>query len=671
MRTIPRFPWRARALHLAGLAALVAGCSAPLLRHRGTESNLPPSGKPSWTLVPPSTDASGPQASAPEISFQRQIPTDPEFDENYPRVDEFLEVFRTEKRAFFQHALERSRKYLPRMTRIMEEEGLPQELAYLPLIESGFHTGAVSRAGAVGPWQFIRGTGRRYGLRIDRYVDERRDPVKSTRAAAHYLRDLYEMFGSWHLSLAAYNTGEERIARIKDRNGAETFWEMTERGYLHPETDDYVPQFLAALQIARAPREHGFEEPHTDPFEYDLVKIDRSLPLRQLARLAGVEPREVLELNPALVRGVTPPDRGGYRLRVPKGTKEQFAIAYERLLRDLSSVVARAETVRERAYRVRPGDTPAAVARRFGVSVAALMRANGWTNARRIRPGMQVRVPGPNGSRAELQPNRRQATAARGQGGRPDRYATYRVKKGDTASSIASRFGTTVAELARANGWNSGEAIRAGAAIRVPVATGAEPRSGGNSAAPAKPASSSKRIVLDAWMDTDAPKPAAPRGAAASAALAPVSRPGAPIAYRVQAGDTLSLLSARYGVDIETLADLNGVRDPKSLRPGMLLRIPATPHRSTPVVGTGAAAPARQLAEAARCETVRTYRIRKGDSPASIAKRFGVPVAALMEHNGWRNPRRLRPGQAIEIPGNCESDVRVAYRRSKSPARMN
>jgi hypothetical protein len=245
-----------------------------------------------------------------------------EFEFSHPRVDDFVAQFQTNLRQFFSGALSRSGRYVPRMTTILEKEGVPPELAYLPLIESGFREHAVSRAGAVGPWQLISGTGRRYGLRIDRYVDERRDPVKSTQAAARYLRDLHDMFGDWHLSLAAYNTGEGNISRILERGRADDFWEMSDRGYLHHETEDYVPEFLAALQIAETPEAYGFDAPEQASIRYDLVKVNRPLQLATVARLSGVSPDEIKELNPALHRGVIPPQ--GYAVRLPKGTKETF-----------------------------------------------------------------------------------------------------------------------------------------------------------------------------------------------------------------------------------------------------------------------------------------------------------------------------------------------------------
>jgi hypothetical protein len=252
-----------------------------------------------------------------------------EFEFSHPRVDDFVAQFQTNLRGFFSGALSRSGRFVPRMTSILEKEGLPPQLAYLPLIESGFRTHAVSRAGAVGPWQLIPGTGRRYGLRIDRYVDERRDPVKSTQAAARYLKDLHEMFGDWHLSLAAYNTGEGNISRILEQGRAGDFWEMCDQGCLYRETEDFVPEFLAAVHIAETPEAYGFEVPEPESVRYDLVTVKRPLPLSTVAKLSGTSPNEITELNPALHRGVIPPQ--GYAVRLPKGTKETFQIALANL----------------------------------------------------------------------------------------------------------------------------------------------------------------------------------------------------------------------------------------------------------------------------------------------------------------------------------------------------
>jgi membrane-bound lytic murein transglycosylase D len=314
---------------------------------------------------------------------------------DHPLIDRFVDELQTERRQFVQRALDRSGEYKDVMVPILEEEGVPAELTYVPLIESGFNTAAVSPSRAVGPWQFVRDTGKRYGLRIDGYVDERRDPEKSTRAAARYLRDLYDMFGAWPLALAAYNTGERRVGGILERRGEMSFWEMTGRGYLYQETCDYVPAVLAAARIGAAPADYGFEAPVLEPVSYDLVEVDRSISLRQVAQMCRTRLVEVQELNPALVRGVTPPGPDVYELRVPEGTAQTFDVAYARWRRGLdaeSDAVAEAAPI---VYVVRKGDTATSIARRLGVSVPLLMQVNHWKKARSLCPGDPVRAPSP------------------------------------------------------------------------------------------------------------------------------------------------------------------------------------------------------------------------------------------------------------------------------------
>ena len=268
-------------------------------------------------------------ATAALIARQLDPPSPPivpnPFDLDKPEVDGFVTRFATRSRGFFDRALWRGSRYVSSMSDILAREGLPTELAYLPLIESGYQSHAVSHAGATGPWQFIHATGRRYGLRIDALVDERRDPIKSTEAAVRYLKDLHAMFGDWELSLAAYNVGEFRVAKLLERQGVADYWGM--RRFLPRETSEYVPRFLAALKIAQSPAEYGFEPPVPMQLLYETVLLDRDLPLRTAAALSGVPQAELVALNPALKRDLSP---RGYDLRVPVGSAEPLRAALAR-----------------------------------------------------------------------------------------------------------------------------------------------------------------------------------------------------------------------------------------------------------------------------------------------------------------------------------------------------
>jgi membrane-bound lytic murein transglycosylase D len=356
------------------VAMLVSGCF-----HVGPSAKQAMTSAAPGGGMPPAAHATGPGTKAP---------ADATFDLDNPAVQSRVAAFQTHQRGFFGGALSRGAKYLPSMTDILVRQGLPAELAYLPLIESGYRTLAVSPAGAAGPWQFIPETGRRYGLRIDALVDERRDPIKSTHAASLYLKDLHEMFGDWELSLAAYNSGEYRIARIlANKKDVEDFWDMRERGYLPIETSAYVPKFLAAVQIARAPEDYGFSIPTHTPEHYETVDVDRQVSVRAAANLCGVSATELAEMNPALRSGVTP---SGYSLRVPAGKAEPLRIG-------LATYVEPVHARRNVARSTRGGRSGRGIARSTPAGRGVVGVAQGKKSAvqvARTAPQIRVRRPG-------------------------------------------------------------------------------------------------------------------------------------------------------------------------------------------------------------------------------------------------------------------------------------
>lgn len=594
-----------------------------------------------------------------------------EFDSDHPLVEEYVRKFQNEWRGFYGRALERSTRYVPRMARILVREGVPPELAYLPLIESGFVNNAVSRAGAVGPWQFIGPTGRRYGLRIDYYVDERRDPAKATVAAARYLKDLYGMFGDWNLAMAAYNTGEGNISRILETKDADTYWDMVAGGYLHKETQRYVPRFLAALQIARDPEAYGFELPEDpeDAMSYDWVHVAHPLPLAKIAEMAGTNKATIDQLNPALRRGVVP--RTGYTVKIPKGTKRQYQVAAAKVdprIYAWNPNTSQCQTDEGR-HCVRRGDTIGSIAERYGVPADRLMRENGIHNARSLQVGKALYIPG-------------QHRSGSGSTGAVASAGSYKVRSGDTLGGIASRHGTSAQALMAANGIRNPRALKVGQTLKVPGAKTV-------ASAPARPATTtattaragshvlrkgetigalaarygvSSSAILQANGIRDARRlqvgqtlkipgaggsttVAAAPARAPQAKAAPARQAAAPRSHTVRSGETLGAIAQRYGVNAKDLMRANGISNPRALKVGRSLAIPGGSGGSASRVA--AAAPAR------------THKVRNGDSPYTIARRYQISVDALLKANGIRDPRGLRPGQTLRIP---ESDGRLASR---------
>ncbi len=239
-------------------------------------------------------------------------------------VRNYIYYFSTDKKDIFGRYLSRSTRYLPMIKKVFAEYGLPEDLAYLAMIESGYTNKARSSANAVGMWQFMKGTGVRYGLTVDSAVDERRDPEKATHAAAKYLLDLYKQFGSWYLAAASYNCGENRVQKEINRNAdMKNFWELSNNYCLPNETKNYVPQMIAATIIAKNPEKYGFKNiPYQQPLKYDTIKITESTSLQAAAVAATSNYEEISALNPELLRDATP--GGAYLLKIPPGKKEAF-----------------------------------------------------------------------------------------------------------------------------------------------------------------------------------------------------------------------------------------------------------------------------------------------------------------------------------------------------------
>ena len=304
-------------------------------------------------------------------------------------VQSHIRYFNTSIRNRFEQWLVRLSRYRPLVENIFTEFHLPSDLVYLSLVESGFNPYAYSRAKATGPWQFMKGTAKLYGLRVDAYVDERRDPIKSTVAAARYLRDLYDLFGAWPLAMAAYNAGEGKVMRALQKARAESFTDISKTRLIRRETKEYVPRFMAATIIAKNPDRYGFPQEASEPHQFEEVVVTRPLHFHAIANATGVPYTELRLLNPELRRDATPPGDDAYLLKVPVGTKAKVEQLLDRIPTYKFPPMAKSQLASagsSRWYKVRVGDTLEKVSRRFRIPLKTLKTRNNLTGPT-IRPG--------------------------------------------------------------------------------------------------------------------------------------------------------------------------------------------------------------------------------------------------------------------------------------------
>jgi membrane-bound lytic murein transglycosylase D len=391
--------------------------------------------------------------------------------EMQPLVAQYIQFFQGPGRQWFRTWMSRSSRYIPLMQPILEAAGVPRDTVYLAMIESGFSPQAYSRARAAGPWQFIPGTGHMFGLKQDFWIDERRDPIKSTQAAAQYLKQLREELGHWYLAWAGYNAGGGRIRRLCEKKGSEDFWEIAEGRGMAKETRHYVPKLIAAALIAKNPSAFGFadgEFAYQRPLEYDEVPVVDPTELAVLAPAVGISEEALRELNPELKRWCTPPateDRP-YLLRIPKGGAEAFTAA-------LAKIPKKAR-MRYEEYRVRSGDTLSGIAQRFGTSAEVILTFNRLKSARKLRVNTELMIPVALGRVADASRPAPSPTVAGRRGGvrhgalaSSDAGRTHQIASGDTLWSLSQRYGVSVQQLKRWNDISDHRSVRVGQKLRV------------------------------------------------------------------------------------------------------------------------------------------------------------------------------------------------------------
>ena len=454
-------------------------------------------------------------------------------------VEKEIRLFQTVERDFFIQSYERSALYRPIILKELKKEGLPEELSWLPLVESGFKIRALSRARALGIWQFIPSTGYKYGLNRDDWVDERLDVEKSTKAAIDYLKELHGMFGDWLTVLAAYNCGEGRVLNVISRqhiNYFDRFWDLYRE--LPYETARYVPRFLATMEIINNPKKYDFnfkERNETqNVYRYETVKTDRSMRLEDIAHRLGTSEEAMATLNSELRQSITPDKE--YNLKVPPGMAEKCT--------QIMDEIPKCEKPREAFvhYRAKRGDTVVSVARKFRTSVSGIMSLNNVSSRKKLKTGQYLIIPVHETGFARVTSTQ--------QADKDDIQVNgdtikYRAKKGDTLLSVAKRFDTSVDEIQRLNKFKKRRTIKGGEVILVSKKSGEKQQSGSSD----KNTRSTKISKKN--------KAAAPNDGSKT--------------YTVRNGDSLGKIAKKNGIRLDKILEMNNLARSDDIHPGQVI----------------------------------------------------------------------------------------------------
>lgn len=570
------------------------------------------------------------------------------------RVKKALNYYLRSKPETISNWLKRASFYLPKMKKMFADSGLPQDLAYLPLIESGFSPVAYSRAHASGIWQFISSTGKVYGLRNNYWYDERRDPLKSTESAIRYLKKLYGDFGNWHLALAAYNCGEGGLGRAIKRSTSTDYWQLK----LPSETKNYVPAYLAALTIAKNPDLFNFSYTTADTFAFDTVTVHDCLDLNDIAEGINLSFDTLKRINPQIVHWCTPPDMTDVVMYLPQGYKQSFSDYYSQL-----SPNSRVKWYR---YKVRKGEKVQTLARYFKVPADAIRDLNHLKKNSKIIAGQALLIPIPVAKKESTQDSSSQIVFLQppsnveittGKGGTK---VHYKVKKGDTVSGIAELFDVSIGEIMD---WNEMEnsRIKGGQILTIYTdnrAVTSRPQAPKYSASSTTytvqegdtPYSISKRFNLTvdelvSLNDLDAKSPVIKVDQVLKMSRNSKEKnvsntkkslqSGNHLKYMVAAGDNLFRISQNFSVSLDEILALNNFSKNATIHVGDIILIPKTGSPSNKV-------------QKSKGDVV-YYEVKQGDNLWNIAATFGIPVGELYQVNNLSSDSVLMPGDIIKV----------------------
>lgn len=576
------------------------------------------------------------------------------------RVEKWIRNFTGPLRKHYTRWLRRASLYAPTIERVLDEYKVPRDLIYLSMIESGFNLNAYSHAHAAGPWQFIRSTGSMYGLDSSGLVDERRDLIKASRAAASHLRDLYRKYGDWYLAFAAYNAGPGTVNRAITRGHSKNFWKLSsQRSRLfRQETKDYVPKILAAAIIAKNYHKYGFSSKlFIDPLDFDIVQVPDATDLGVVAHCSNTKLSHIKFLNPSLISGVTPPGKP-YRVNIPRGMAKVFKKKYAK--------IPRSKRARFVFHTVGARETIASVASRYHVSRVSLASANQLSTRSSLARGRTLVIPksrtmfneiqkvptltaetfiaqnGNQKSRAifeDSQPEPEVVIADASKETRkpaqsledvidtevndedhlkpviiPDTVTAaatitqkYKVRSGDTLSVIAKKQGVSVASLKAWNQLGSKSVIRAGQVLKVSAPTA---------------------VVLASNDDQEDVQE-----------------------HRVRSGETLSAIARKYRVSLKDIRQWNKMGKSNAIRAGQVLQLSAPSHHRTPS--------AQEYANVLPEDKSDTYKIARGDTLSGIAAKHHMSVAALQSLNGLGSKSRITAGQILKVSPSSRDKVQL------------
>ena len=555
-------------------------------------------------------------------------------------VDQFISYFQNKGRRQFEIWLDRYFQYGPMLKEILNEYELPEELAYLAMIESGLNPKAYSRAKATGMWQFMYSTGKKYGLQRNWYIDERRDPEKATHAAAKFLLDLYKEFDHWYLALAAYNGGPGRVHRATRLHQTSDFWQLHS---LPRETRNYIPYYLAAAIIASNPTSYGFKTPKTKQHKYEVVEIKQSADLAVLANSAGTSLKTLKAYNPELRQSATPVDVV-YRLKIPVGKKEQFVTNFNSLPSDQRFAPQYV------AHKVKRGESLWTISKKYRVSIHDLAAVNKIRNRHRLSIGQKLTIPVRRSNGGTL--------LASNSGPSGHKKVIYKVKRGDTLGHIAEDYNTMARSIRRWNKLEYGQHIFPGQKLTIWIKEDMSQLASNTNAGREKVVHnvkkgdtighiaesyrvSSRKIM--SWNNIKSKQHIYPgqklniwvKNNNSSKSIAQKSsNKGKKVTYTVKRGDTIGHIADDYNTTVSNIRSWNNMKRSSYIKPGQKLSI-----------WIGSNANSSKTSDDLKIY----YTVKRGDTLSKIAENHRVRMASIMKWNKLSKANTIFPGQKLAI----------------------